>query len=153
MKPITPCLWFDSEAEEAAKFYVSIFKSSRTVKVTHYGDHGPRPKGTVMTVIWELDGQTFMAINGGPQFKLSPATSFVVHCENQAEIDNYWEKLSAGGQKVQCGWLTDKFGLSWQIVPTVLEKLIDDKDSQRVNRVMNALMQMQKLDIAALERA
>ena len=153
MKPITPCLWFDHEGEEAAKFYVSIIKGSKIREVTHYGENMPRPKGSVMTVAFELNGQPFLALNGGPNFKHSPPISLIVHGETQGEIDEYWEKLSAGGEKGVCGWLTDKFGVSWQVVPTILERLVSDKDPQRTQRVMGALMQMKKLDIAGLERA
>jgi predicted 3-demethylubiquinone-9 3-methyltransferase (glyoxalase superfamily) len=154
MQKINPFLWFDNQAEEAANFYVSIFKDSKLQTVSRYGDGGPGPKGSVMTVAFEIAGQKFIALNGGPLFKFTEAVSFVVNCETQDEVDYYWEKLSAdGGQEVQCGWLKDKYGLSWQIVPTVLFELIQDKDPAKSNRVMNALMQMKKLDVAGLKRA
>jgi predicted 3-demethylubiquinone-9 3-methyltransferase (glyoxalase superfamily) len=153
MQKITPFLWFDNQAEEAAKFYVSIFKNSKIVNVARYGDAGPGPKGSVMTVRFQLDGQEFVALNGGPQFKFTEAISFVVNCETQEEIDYFWEKLSAGGDKSRCGWLKDKFGLSWQIVPSALSEMVDDKDPAKSDRVMKALMQMDKLDIATLQRA
>jgi predicted 3-demethylubiquinone-9 3-methyltransferase (glyoxalase superfamily) len=154
MQKITPFLWFDSNAEEAARFYTSIFKNSKILNVSRYGDAGPGPKGSVMVVSFQLDGQQFTALNGGPKFKFSEAFSFVVNCENQREIDEYWNKLTAGGgQESQCGWLKDKFGFSWQIVPTALGTLMTDKDPKKANRVMQALLQMKKLDIATLERA
>ena len=153
MKTITPCLWFDREGEEAAKFYCSLFPNSRINSVNHYGENMPQPKGTVMTVAFELNGQPFLALNGGPNFKHSPAVSFIVYCNDQAEVDTYWEKLSAGGEKSVCGWLTDKFGVSWQVTPAVIDKLVTDADPERSSRVMQALMQMKKLDIAALEKA
>ncbi len=151
---ITPFLWFDKQAEEAAQFYVSIFKNSKILHVSRYGDAGPGPKGSVMVVNFQLAGQEFTALNGGPLFKFSEAFSFVVNCENQQEVDEYWSKLtSGGGQESQCGWLKDKFGFSWQIVPTALGKLMSDKDPQKANRVMEALLKMKKLDIATLEAA
>ena len=154
IKPrITPCLWFDGQAEEAANFYVSVFENSRITAVSRYGDAGPGPKGSVMTIGFELDGQAFTGLNGGPQFKFTEAISLIVNSETQAELDRYWEKLSAGGQEVQCGWLKDKFGLSWQIVPTALWELVQDKDPVKSQRVMAALMQMTKLDIAKLKQA
>lgn len=153
MRKITPFLWFDNNAEEAANFYISIFKNSRLENVSRYGDAGPGPKGTVLTVDFELDGQKFIALNGGPQFKFTEAVSFVVHCETQEEIDHFWEKLSAGGQKAECGWLKDKYGLSWQIVPTILGELMGSKDAERSNRVMQAIMKSQKLEIDTLKRA
>ena len=157
MQKITPCLWFDDKAEEAAKFYCSVFKNSRIKAVSHYGDAGAavsgRPKGSVMTVLFELNGQEFTALNGGPLFKFSEAISLEVSCREQAEVDYFWEKLSEGGQKGQCGWLKDKYGLSWQIVPAVLPQMILDKDPARTERVMTAMLKMHKLDIAALERA
>jgi predicted 3-demethylubiquinone-9 3-methyltransferase (glyoxalase superfamily) len=152
MQKITPFLWFDDKAEEAMNFYVSIFKNSRAGTVTRYGDAGPGPKGSVMTATFQLDGQDFIALNGGPLFKFTEAISFVVNCETQQEIDEFWEKLSAGGQEVQCGWLKDRYGLSWQIVPRILSELMR-KDPQTSNRVMKALMQMKKLDIARLQAA
>ena len=154
MQKITPFLWFDTKAEEAAQFYVSVFKNSRILTVTRYGDAGPGPKGSVMVVSFQLEGQQFTALNGGPRFQFSEAFSFVVSCENQEEIDYYWNKLTSdGGQESQCGWLKDKFGFSWQIVPTALGKLMSDKDPKKANRVMQALLQMKKLDIATLEEA
>jgi predicted 3-demethylubiquinone-9 3-methyltransferase (glyoxalase superfamily) len=150
---ITPFLWFDGQAEEAAKFYVSIFKNSRMTAIARYGDARPGPNGSVMTVGFELDGQKFTALNGGPLFKFTEAISLVVNCETQAEVDYYWDKLSAGGAPSQCGWLKDKFGLSWQIVPVALMELVKDKDREKANRVMAALMQMTKLDVAQLEKA
>ena len=150
---ISPFLWFDHQAEEAAKFYVSIFPNSAVGKIARYTEVGPGPKGSVMTVAFELDGQQFTALNGGPIFKFTEAISFVVNCESQEEVDKYWDQLSEGGQEVQCGWLKDKFGLSWQIVPIVLIELVQDKNPEKVNRVMKAMMQMKKLDIAGLEKA
>jgi predicted 3-demethylubiquinone-9 3-methyltransferase (glyoxalase superfamily) len=150
---ITPFLWFDDKAEEAANFYVSIFKNSKVGTITRYGDAGPGPTGRVMTVTFKLEGQEFIALNGGPQFKFTEAISFVVNCETQEEIDEFWEKLSAGGKKVQCGWLKDKYGLSWQIVPTVLGEMMQDTDPEKSQRVMNAIMQMEKIDIQNLKRA
>jgi predicted 3-demethylubiquinone-9 3-methyltransferase (glyoxalase superfamily) len=150
---ITPFLWFDNHAEEAAQLYTSIFKNSKILNVSRYGDAGPGPKGSVMVVSFQLEGQQFTALNGGPLFKFSEAFSFVVNCENQQEIDHYWTKLTAnGGTESQCGWLKDKFGFSWQIVPTALGKLMSG-DPQKANRVMQALLQMKKLDIATLEEA
>jgi predicted 3-demethylubiquinone-9 3-methyltransferase (glyoxalase superfamily) len=153
MQKITPFLWYETEAEEAANFYVSVFKNSKVKSVSRYGEAGPGPKGSAMTVAFELDGQDFIALNGGPQFKFTPAISFVVSCETQEEIDHYWEKLSAGGRTDQCGWLADKFGLSWQVVPTILGKLMSSGDALQGQRVMKALLQMKKLDIAELQRA
>ena len=153
MQKITPFLWFDSQAEDAANFYVSVFKNSKVKAVSRYGDAGPGPKGSVMTVAFELNGQDFTALNAGPQFKFSPAISFVVNCETQEEVDHYWEKLSAGGRTDQCGWLTDKFGLSWQVVPTILGKLMSSGDARKGERVMKALLQMKELDVAALQQA
>jgi predicted 3-demethylubiquinone-9 3-methyltransferase (glyoxalase superfamily) len=153
MRKITPCLWFDDQAEEAARFYTSIFKNSKINKVVHYGEGGPRPKGSVLTVLFELDGQEFLALNGGPQFKFTEAVSFIVNCETQEEVDRMWEKFSEGGKEGQCGWLTDKYGLSWQIVPTVLSKLMTDPDPARAKRVFQAMMGMKKLDIKGLEEA
>jgi predicted 3-demethylubiquinone-9 3-methyltransferase (glyoxalase superfamily) len=153
MQKITPFLWFDGKAEEAMRFYVSIFKNSKVGAITRYGDAGPGPKGTVMVVTFQLDGQEFIALNGGPQFTLSPAISFVVNCETQEEVDAFWEKLSEGGEKLQCGWLRDKYGLSWQIVPTVLGEMMQDKDAEKSQRVMKAMLQMNKLDIERLKQA
>jgi predicted 3-demethylubiquinone-9 3-methyltransferase (glyoxalase superfamily) len=150
---ITTFLWFDNQAEEAINFYVSIFKNSRVGDITRYGDTGPGPKGQVMTAEFQIEGQQFTALNGGPQFKFTEAISLVVNCETQEEVDELWEKLSEGGQKVQCGWLKDKFGLSWQIVPTILKDLLKDKDPEKTNRVMQAVMKMTKLDIAQLKAA
>ena len=153
MQKITPFLWFDGKAEEATNFYVSIFKNSKVGSVTRYGDAGPGPKGTVMVATFQLDGQEFIALNGGPQFTFTPAVSFVVNCTTQEEVDTYWEKLSEGGAKNQCGWLQDKYGLSWQIVPTVLGELLQDKDAARAQKVMKAMLQMTKIDIALLKQA
>jgi predicted 3-demethylubiquinone-9 3-methyltransferase (glyoxalase superfamily) len=153
MQKITPFLWYDSQAEEAMNFYISIFKNSKVVTVARYGDAGPGPKGSVMTAAFQLEGQDFVALNGGPQFKFTPAISFVVNCEMQQEVDDLWEKLSAGGRKDRCGWLQDKFGVSWQIVPTILSKLFQDKDPEKSKRVMQAMLQMDKLDIARLRQA
>lgn len=151
---ITTFLWYDNNAEEAANFYVSVFKNSRILETTRYSDAGPGPKGSVMTVSFELDGQVFTALNGGPHFKFTEAISQVVHCQSQEEVDYLWTKLTEdGGQESQCGWLKDKFGLSWQIVPDALLTLIKDSDSAKVQRVMQAMMQMKKLDIKKLEQA
>jgi predicted 3-demethylubiquinone-9 3-methyltransferase (glyoxalase superfamily) len=152
MPSIAPFLWYDTQAEEAMQFYTSIFPNSSVVSVTRYGETGPGPKGSVMTAVFKLDGRDFIALNGGPHYTFTPATSFVVSCETQAEIDHYWNKLSAGGRTDRCGWLTDKFGLSWQIVPSVLNTLIA-RNPATSNSVMGALMQMEKLDIATLEAA
>ncbi len=153
MKKITPFLWFDGKAEEAMNFYVSIFKNSKVLSVTRYGEAGPGPKGTVMTAAFQLNGQEFTALNGGPQFTFSPAISFVVRCETQQEVDELWEKLSAGGEKQQCGWLQDKYGLSWQIIPTMLIELLQDKDAKKSGNVMKAMLQMTKIDIKTLQQA
>jgi predicted 3-demethylubiquinone-9 3-methyltransferase (glyoxalase superfamily) len=159
LQRITPCLWFDDQAEEAAKFYTAIFKNSRIVNMTRYGEAGyevhGRPAGTVMTVAFELDGQAFTALNGGPLFTFTEAISFQVNCETQEEVDYYWEKLSEGGDKhaQQCGWLKDKYGVSWQVIPTVLLKMVNDPDTAKSQRVMEAMLQMKKLDIERLERA
>lgn len=150
---ITPFLWFDCQAEEAAKFYVSIFKNSRIGKVSRYGDAGPGPKGQAMVVEFYLAGQKFAALNGGPHFKFTEAISLMVYCGTQREVDWFWEKLSRGGSKSQCGWLKDKYGLSWQIVPTILGKLMGDPDPVKSSRVMKAILQMSKLDIDVLKRA
>ena len=153
MQKITPFLWFDGKAEEAMNFYTSIFKNSKKGRIARYGDAGPGPKGTVMSAIFQLDGQEFFALNGGPHFTFSPAISFFVTCETQQEVDEYWEKLSAGGEQQRCGWLKDKFGVTWQIVPSVLDKLLQDKDAGKSTQVMQAMMQMGKLDIERLEQA
>jgi predicted 3-demethylubiquinone-9 3-methyltransferase (glyoxalase superfamily) len=157
MQKITPFLWFDNQAEEAVKFYTSIFKNSKIKSVTRYGEAGAevsgRPKGTVMTVTFELEGQEFIALNGGPHFTFSPAISFIVNCEKQEEVDELWEKLSEGGEKEQCGWLKDKYGVSWQIVPTVLGGMLQDKDPNKSEKVMEALLQMGKIDIKTLKQA
>jgi predicted 3-demethylubiquinone-9 3-methyltransferase (glyoxalase superfamily) len=147
MQKLTPFLWFDDKAEEAAKYYVSVFKNSKIKQTERYGDAGPGPKGSVMTVAFELDGQAFIAINGGPQYTFTPAISFVATCATQAEVDTLWDKLSSGGSQQPCGWLTDKFGLSWQVVPTILQELIHKP------KVMQAMLQMTKLDIARLQQA
>ncbi|MGI8808915.1 MAG: VOC family protein [Acidimicrobiales bacterium] len=153
MTKITPCLWFDTQAEEAATFYTGIFKNSRVVDVRHYGSAGPRPEGMVMVVDFELDGQPFIALNGGPEFTFDEAISFQVSCESQEEVDDFWTRLSEGGQEGPCGWVKDRFGLSWQIVPTVLDELIRDTDPGRSQRAMKAMLGMSKLDIAELQRA
>ena len=153
MQKITPFLWFNGQAEEAMQFYTSVFPDARVGSVTRYGDAGPGPKGSVMSCTFELEGQEFFALNGGPMFQFSPAISFFVKCATQGEVDALWEKLGAGGRVQQCGWLQDKFGVSWQIVPTVLGKMLQDKDPVKSKRVMEAMMKMVKLDIAGLERA
>jgi len=153
MQKITPFLWFDGKAEEAANFYTSIFKSSKMKNVVRYGEAGPGPKGTVMSATFELEGQDFIALNGGPHFTFSPAISFFVNCETQQEVDDLWEKLSKGGEKQQCGWLRDKYGVSWQIIPTALGQMLHDKDAKKSNRVMKAMLQMKKIDIKALKQA
>jgi predicted 3-demethylubiquinone-9 3-methyltransferase (glyoxalase superfamily) len=150
---IVPNLWFDTEAEEAAGHYISIFKNSRIVNVTHYTEAGPREAGTVMTVEFELDGQRFVGINGGPEFTFDEAVSFQIDCENQEEIDYYWDRLSEGGEEGQCGWLKDRYGLSWQVVPTGMEELFADPDPTKAERAMQAMFGMRKLDIAALRSA
>ena len=154
---ISPCLWFDDQAEEAARFYTSIFPDSRIVKISHYTEAGKeihnRPPGSVMTVDFELAGQSFTALNGGPLFQFNEAISLQIDCEDQAEVDHYWSKLTAGGSEVQCGWLKDKFGVSWQVVPSVMAELVSDADPARASRVLNAMFPMKKLDIATLERA
>jgi predicted 3-demethylubiquinone-9 3-methyltransferase (glyoxalase superfamily) len=153
VQKISPFLWFDNQAEEAVNFYVSVFRNSKVGDVTRYGDAGPGPKGSVMTVLFELEGQQFTALNGGPQFKFTEAVSFVVNCETQEEVDELWDKLSEGGQTQQCGWLKDRFGLSWQIIPSDLPKLIGDPDPRKSQRVMEAMLQMTKIDIAKLRQA
>jgi len=150
---ITPNLWFDTEAVEAAEFYVGVFDNSRVVKVTHYTEAGPREAGMVMTVEFELDGQRFIGINGGPQFQFDEAVSLMVECETQEEVDYFWDRLSDGGEEGPCGWLKDRYGLSWQIVPTGMEELFADPDEGRAERAMKAMLGMRKLDIAALRRA
>ena len=153
MQKITPFLWFDGKAEEAAKFYTSIFKNSKIGSISRYGEEGPGPKGAVMSATFQLDGQEFIALNGGPQFTFSPAISFFVNCETQEELDEIWEKLCEGGKKNRCGWLQDKFGVSWQVIPTALGKLMSDPDPQKSGRVMKAMLQMEKIDIRALQQA
>jgi len=157
MEKITPFLWFDTKAEEAANLYTSIFKNSKVLNTSRHDEESAkasgRPKGSVMTITFQLEGQLFTAINGGPIFQFSPAISFSVSCENQQEVDYFWEKLSAGGQPGQCGWLTDKFGLSWQVVPAALGEMLQDKDPARAKRVMEAMLKMTKIDIAALRKA
>jgi len=153
MQKITPFLWFDDQAEEAMNFYVSLFKNSKVISVSRYGDEGPGPTGVVMTATFQLDGQELIALNGGPEFKFTEAISFFVNCETQEEVDGLWDKLSEGGEEGRCGWLKDKYGLSWQIVPTVLGELLNDTDPAKSQRVMKAMLQMNKIDIAGLERA
>jgi predicted 3-demethylubiquinone-9 3-methyltransferase (glyoxalase superfamily) len=153
IQKITPFLWFDTQAEEAANFYTSIFKDSKVLNVARYGEAGPGPKGSVMTVTFELAGQRFMALNGGPHYSFTPAISFFVDCEMQAEVDELWDKLSEGGRQVQCAWLQDKFGVSWQIVPRALIELMQDQDPVKSQRVFKAMLEMKKIDIAGLQRA
>ena len=157
IQKISPCLWFDNQAEEAVNFYVSIFKNTKIGNITRYGEEGAkvsgRPKGSVMTVTFQLDGQEFMALNGGPHFQFTEAVSFIIHCASQEEVDELWEKLSDSGEKGQCGWLKDKYGLSWQIVPTVLSEMMQSHDHKKTNRVMSTLLQMKKLDIKRLQEA
>jgi predicted 3-demethylubiquinone-9 3-methyltransferase (glyoxalase superfamily) len=153
MQKITPFLWYDNNAEEAVNHYISIFKNSKITKIARYGDAGPGRKGSVMTIAFQLEGQDFIALNGGPIFKFNEAISFSVDCKTQQEVDELWEKLSAGGQPSQCGWLKDKYGVSWQIVPSILVEMLQDKDTEKSKRVMQAMMQMRKIDIAALQRA
>jgi len=150
---ITPCLWFDFKAEEAVAHYLSIFKNSRIVSTTRYSEAGPGPAGAVMTVLFEIDGQQFLALNGGPQFKFTPALSLIVNCDDQAEVDTLWERLSEGGAPGRCGWLTDKFGVSWQVVPRALPALLVSGDAERSDRLMRAVLTMKKLDIHELQRA
>jgi predicted 3-demethylubiquinone-9 3-methyltransferase (glyoxalase superfamily) len=153
IQKITPFLWFDHQAEEAVSFYTSIFPNSKAGKVTRYGESGPGPAGSVMTVQFQLEGLSFIALNGGPHFKFTEAISFLVNCQTQEEVDHYWEKLSADGGEVQCGWVKDKFGLSWQVVPTVLSELLGDRDPIKSGRVMQAMLTMTKLNIRALKKA
>lgn len=153
MQKITPFLWFDGKAHEAAKYYVSIFKNSKILKVERYGDAGPGPKGSVMIAEFQIEGQKFIALNGGPMYKFTPAVSFMVYCNDQKEIDRLWKKLTAGGKGIQCGWLEDKYGVSWQIVPKIFFKMMGDKDKKKSQRVFTAMMKMVKFDIAALQRA
>jgi predicted 3-demethylubiquinone-9 3-methyltransferase (glyoxalase superfamily) len=153
MQKITPFLWFDGKAEEAMNFYISIFKNSKVGRVTRYGEAGPGPKGAVMSATFQLEGQEFMALNGGPQFRFTPAISFFVNCETQQEVDELWEKLCEGGKKDRCGWLKDKYGLSWQIIPSALGKMLGDKDPEKSKRVMEAMLQMDKIDVKRLQEA
>jgi len=153
MQTLTPCLWFDTEGEDAANFYTSIFPNSQIVETAYYGSAGPRAEGTVMTVEFELDGQRFVALNGGPGFTFNETISFQVNCENQDEVDRYWERLGEGGEHGPCGWLKDRFGVSWQIVPTVLPQLLSDPDREKSQRVMAAMLQMRKIQIDELEAA
>jgi len=153
MQKINPFLWFDGKAEEAANFYTSVFGNSRIAGISRYGEAGPGPKGAVMSVTFELDGQKFMALNGGPQFTFTPAISFFVNCETQQEVDELWEKLSEGGQKNRCGWLQDKYGVSWQIIPTALGQLMSDADPKKANRVIKAMLEMDKIDLQRLQQA
>jgi predicted 3-demethylubiquinone-9 3-methyltransferase (glyoxalase superfamily) len=153
MQKITPFLWFNNNAEEAANFYTSIFKNSKIGDISRCGDVGPGPKGTVLSITFELEGQKFMALNGGPHFSFTPAISLFVNCETQQEVDEFWEKLSEGGQKEKCGWLRDKFGLSWQIIPAALMKLMSDPDPKKANQVMKAMLEMDKIDVQRLEQA
>jgi predicted 3-demethylubiquinone-9 3-methyltransferase (glyoxalase superfamily) len=153
MRKITPFLWFDTQAEEAASFYVSIFKNSKLGKVSRYGDAGPGRAGSAMTVEFELDGQPFIALNAGPQFKFNEAVSFSIDCKTQEEVDTFWEQLTEGGEEGQCGWLKDKYGLSWQVNPTILGQMLSDPDREKANRVMKAMLKMKKIDIPTLKRA
>jgi predicted 3-demethylubiquinone-9 3-methyltransferase (glyoxalase superfamily) len=153
MQKITPCLWFDTDGEEAATFYTSVFKNSRIGSIARYGEAGPRPAGSVMTVSFELDGQEFVALNGGPDFTFNEAISFQVSCDSQEEVDEYWDRLAEGGQEGPCGWLKDKYGVSWQVVPTALSELLNDPDPERSQRAMKAMLQMSKIDIEALRQA
>ncbi len=153
MQKITPFLWFNGQAEEAMNFYISIFKNSKAINVSRYGEGGPGQKGSVMSATFQLEGQTFMALNGGPQFTFTPAISLFVNCETQEEVDELWRKLSAGGSEERCGWLKDKYGLSWQIIPSVLGKLLQDKDPEKAKRVLIAMLKMNKIDIKILQEA
>jgi predicted 3-demethylubiquinone-9 3-methyltransferase (glyoxalase superfamily) len=153
MQKITPFLWFDNNAEEAVNFYISIFKNSKIVSLSRYGEAGLGPKGSVMSATFELNGQRFMALNGGPHFTFSPAISFFVNCESQQEVDELWEKLSQGGEKSRCGWLKDKYGVSWQIIPSALGQMLQDKDAEKSKRVLKAMLQMDKIDIQGLKQA
>ena len=153
MPKISPFLWCDTQAEEAAKFYVGIFPNSKIVTIARYGEAGPRPKGSVMTVVFELDGKEFIALNGGPHFKFTEAISFSVDCKSQEELDRFWNRLSDGGLESQCGWLKDKYGLSWQIIPTVLGEMLSDPDQEKSKRVMEAMLKMKKIDIEGLKKA
>jgi predicted 3-demethylubiquinone-9 3-methyltransferase (glyoxalase superfamily) len=153
MQKITPCLWFDTQGEEAANFYITVFENSKILDVARYGSAGPGPEGTVMTVTFELDGQKFVALNGGPHFTFNEAISFQVSCETQDEVDHFWTKLSQGGEEGPCGWLKDKYGVSWQIVPTVLDELVGDPDPEKSQEAMKAMFGMRKIDIEALQRA
>lgn len=153
MQKIKPFLWFDTQAEDAANFYVSIFKNSKILSITRCGEAGPGPKGSALTVSFQLDGQEFVGLNGGPHFKFTEAISFAVMCKTQEEVDDFWRKLTEGGQEVECGWLKDKYGLSWQITPTILPEMLSDPDPQKSSRVMKTMMTMKKIDIAALQQA
>jgi predicted 3-demethylubiquinone-9 3-methyltransferase (glyoxalase superfamily) len=153
VEKITPCLWFDTEGEEAANFYVSVFKNSRILEISRYGEAGPRPAGTVMLVTFELDGQEFMALNGGPEFKFNEAVSFHLSCETQEEVDSYWDSLTEGGEAGPCGWLKDKYGVSWQVIPRGLNELLGDPNPEKSQRAMKAMLTMSKIDIAALKQA
>lgn len=153
MQKVTPCLWFDGQAEEAAKFYVSVFKNGRILETAYWGTTGPGKEGEVLTVLFEIEGQVLLALNGGPEYHFTPAISLSVDCKTQQEVDAYWEKLTAGGKPVMCGWLEDKFGVSWQVVPDILPRMLTDKDRAKADRVLKAMMGMVKLDIAALEKA
>jgi predicted 3-demethylubiquinone-9 3-methyltransferase (glyoxalase superfamily) len=153
MPQLTPCLWFDTEGEDAAELYISVFPNSKILDIARYGSAGPRPEGSVMTVTFELDGQKFLALNGGPDFTFNEAVSFQIHCRDQAEVDHYWGKLGEGGEHGPCGWLKDRFGLSWQVVPDRLTELLEDPDREKSQRVMAAMLQMGKIEIAELEQA
>jgi predicted 3-demethylubiquinone-9 3-methyltransferase (glyoxalase superfamily) len=153
MENLTPCLWFDTQGEEAARFYTSVFPNSRITGIQHYGEAGPRPAGSVLTVEFELDGKPFLALNGGPEFTFNEAVSFQVFCDTQDEVDHYWDALGDGGEHGPCGWLKDRYGLSWQVVPRALPRLLADPDAEKAQRVMGAMMQMRKIEIDELERA